>query len=265
MAIVTLTTDFGTLDGYVGAMKGVLLAQAPQATLVDIAHDIPAQDIEAGAWCIHACWSRFPRGTIHVGVVDPGVGSERNALLASADGHFLVGPDNGLFSYPLADAQTVEVRTIREDIAADPGGRSRTFHGRDVFAYVAGLLAAGHDWLELSEEADQYTLLARGEALHADHEVRGRIVHIDRYGNLITNIEVAKLPPDAQWILRVGGADLSVSQLDRTYSDVAEGMPLALAGSSGRLEVAVRGGSAFRVFQTDRGAEVVLRRLQSAG
>lgn len=262
MAIVTLTTDFGTLDGYVGAMKGVILSQAPQATIVDIAHDIPAQDIETGAWCIHTCWSRFPKGTIHVGVVDPGVGSDRNAVLACVDGHYLVGPDNGLFSYPLAEAHDLTVRMIREDIAVS-GTPSRTFHGRDVFAYVAGLLASGrHDWMELSNEVGQYTLLAQGDASYEDHEVRGRIAHIDRYGNLVTNIDVARLPPGAQWMLRVGGADLSVPTLDRTYSDVAEGMPLALTGSSGRLEVAVHGGSAFRVFQTDRGAEIILRRLQ---
>lgn len=263
MSIVTLTTDFGTLDGYVGAMKGVILSLAPQAQLIDITHDIPAQDIEAGAWCIHTFWSLFPAGSIHVGVVDPGVGSDRQAMLAEADGHFFVGPDNGLFSYPLANAKQVNVRMIPEDIHL-PDSRSRTFHGRDVFAYVAGVLAAGKtDWNELSIAAAQYTLLARSEAEYGDREVRGRVTHIDRYGNLISNISVDRLPPDSQWILRVGGADLSVNNLDRTYADVAEGMPLALAGSTGHVEIAVHAGSACRVFQTDRGAEIVMRRLMS--
>lgn len=261
MSIVTLTTDFGTLDGYVAAMKGVILRLAPSATLVDITHDIPAQDVEAGAWCIHTFWSLFPPGTIHVGVVDPGVGSDRQAVLAAVDGQFFVGPDNGLFSYPLASATDVVVRRIPDEIHL-PEGRSRTFHGRDVFAYVAGMLAAGEtDWTAISEEVGQYTLLARSEAVYQDREVRGRISHIDRYGNLISNIVVERLPPDAQWILRVGGADLAVSDLNRTYADVAEGMPLALTGSTGHLEIAVHGGSACRVFQAHRGAEIVLRRL----
>ncbi len=261
MSIVTLTTDFGTLDGYVAAMKGVILSLAPQTQLVDMSHDIPAQDIEAGAWCIHTFWSLFPAGTIHVGVVDPGVGSDRQAILAEVDGHYFVGPDNGLFSYPLAAAEKLSVRRIPDDIHK-PEGCSRTFHGRDVFAYVAGMLAAGEaDWRQLSTDTDQYTLLARSEAEYTEREVRGRITHIDRYGNLISNIAVHRLPPDAQWILRVGGADLSVNDLDRAYADVAEGMPLALTGSTGHVEIAVHGGSACRVFQTDRGAEIVMRRL----
>lgn len=261
MAIVTLTTDFGTEDGYVGAMKGVVLAQAPDAQLIDIAHDIPPQDIEAGAWCVGACWSYFPEGTIHVAVVDPGVGSDRQALLACVNGHYLVGPDNGLFTHPLRSASDQDVRFIRPDLHL-PVSCSATFHGRDIFAYVAGLLASGRQgWTECSVEADSCTLLAAPEPDYKKSVVKGRIIHIDRYGNLITNIEGAKLPDGAQWTIGVGGAELSVRDIQATYSDVEEGRPVALIGSSGMLEVAVHGASAYRVFQVERGATITMRRL----
>lgn len=261
MPIITLTSDFGTLDGYVGAMKGVILGMAPTAVVTDIAHDIPAQDVEAGAWCVGLCWAYFPVGTIHIAVVDPGVGTDRAGLLACVDGQYLIGPDNGVFTQPLSQAKTVEVRKLRDSIHRSTVP-STTFHGRDIFAYAAGLLAAGEaDWRALSEPVDAYTLLAQPGPAYDETEVRGRVLHVDRYGNLITNIVADRLPPDAQWMVRVGGATVSAPDLSRTYGDVGEGSPVVLIGSTGRVEIAVHAGSASRVFSVDRGAEIVMKKL----
>ena len=261
MSIITLTTDFGTTDGYVGAMKGVILNQAPQATVVDIAHDIPAQDIEAGAWCLATCWRYFPKGTLHVVVVDPGVGSERQALIIEADGQYLIGPDNGVFTHPLRRAGQFTVRRFHSDFHL-PDSLSATFHGRDIFAYAAAVIASGErGWTDITEPAEEFTLLAVSRPEYGDTTIKGSIIHVDRYGNLITNIEGEKLPKNAQWIIRVGGADLAVRELSHTYADVDQGRPVALIGSSGYLEIAVCGGSAWRVFQTEPGAKITMRRL----
>lgn len=264
MPIIALITDFGTADGYVGAMKGVIMNAAPQATVLDIAHDIPAQDVEAGAWCLASCWRYYPAGTIHVVVVDPGVGSDRQALVVEVDGQYFIGPDNGVFTYPLQQAQKRDVRRIRSDFHL-PESLSATFHGRDIFAYAAGVMAAGrYDWKEITEPADESILLAVSRPKYSDALIQGCILHVDRYGNLITNIDGKELPTDAQWIMRIGGADLSVQDIARTYSDVDRGRPVALIGSSGFLEIAVCGGSAYRVFQTDPGTPIIMKRLMTA-
>ncbi len=261
MPIITLTTDFGTADGYVGAMKGVILNEAPHADVVDVTHDIPAQDVEAGAWCLASCWRYYPEGTLHVAVVDPGVGTDRQAVIAEVDGRYLIGPDNGLFTHPLQRAEQREVRRIKADFHL-PAHLSATFHGRDIFAYAAGVIASGRmDWKEIAEPAEEFVLLAVSQPEYGERIIKGRILHVDRYGNLITNIEGARLPPDAQWTMRIGGADLSIRDIARTYGDVDQGRPVAVIGSSGFLEIAVCGGSAFRVFQTDPGTPVALKRL----
>lgn len=261
MSTITLITDFGTADGYVGAMKGVILNAAPQATVVDVAHDIPAQDIEAGAWCLASCWRYYPQGTLHVVVVDPGVGSDRAAIICYVDGHYLIGPDNGVFTHALQRAKQREVRRFRAGFHL-PDSLSSTFHGRDIFAYAAGMIASRKKaWKDITEPADEFILLAISRPDYGDTTVRGSILHVDRYGNLITNIEGDKLPADAQWTMRIGGADLSIRDVARTYSDVDQGRPVALIGSSGFLEIAVCGGSAYRVFQTDPGTRVAMKRL----
>lgn len=264
MPIITLITDFGTADGYVGAMKGVIMNVAPQATVLDIAHDIPAQDIEAGAWCLASCWRYYPKGTIHVVVVDPGVGSDRQAVIVEADGQYLIGPDNGVFTHALQRATARDIRRIRSDFHL-PDSLSATFHGRDIFAYAAGVIAAGnHEWSDITEPADDFILLAVSQPRYDETVIEGNILHVDRYGNLITNIEGRRLPADAQWTIRIGGADLSVRDIARTYTDVDRGRPVALIGSSGYLEIAVCGGSAYRVFQTDTGTPIIMKRLMTA-
>ncbi len=263
MPIITLITDFGTADGYVGAMKGVILGLAPHATVVDVAHDLPAQDIEAGAWCLASCWRYFPQGTLHVVVVDPGVGSDRQAIIAEVDGQYLIGPDNGVFTHALQRAGKREVRQIPAGFHL-PNSLSFTFHGRDIFAYAAGVIASRErTWKDITQAADDFMLLAISRPDYGDTTIRGRILHVDRYGNLITNIEGDALPGDAQWTMRIGGADLSIRNIAATYSDVDQGRPVALIGSSGYLEIAVCGGSAYRVFQTEPGTEISMKRLMS--
>lgn len=261
MALVTLTTDFGTRDGYVGAMKGVILGDAPGTTVVDITHDIPPQDVEAGAWCVASFWRYFPEGTVHVAVVDPGVGTDRAGLIARADGRFLIGPDNGVFSEAFRKAQSLEVRLIRSDIHL-PAGLSATFHGRDVFAHAAALISAGkRDWMQLTDPVESYTLLTHAEADYQKEMITGSVLHVDRYGNLITNISGKRLTADEEWMIRLGGADIAIRALSRTYGDVEPGTPLALVGSSGLLEIAVCRGSAYSLFRTDPGAPIRIHRL----
>jgi len=184
MPIITLTTDFGTRDGYVGAMKGVIARRAPDVTIVDLAHDVPPGDIAHGAWVLGSSATEFPYGTVHVCVVDPGVGGARRAVIASQTGQWYVGPDNGVFAYVTnrhTQAWAIDVQQLGT-------GVSRTFHGRDVFAPVAVSLALGE---QASRWGAPYQLT--GELPWGPRpERQGRIVHIDRFGNLITDLPRAE-------------------------------------------------------------------------
>jgi len=241
MPIITLTTDFGTRDGYVGAMKGVIARRAPEATVVDIAHDIPPGDIAHAAWVVATSANEFPFGTVHVVVVDPGVGSARRAVIASQTGQWYVGPDNGVFGY------VVERATAAWAIDMHQVGRSisRTFHGRDVFAPVAASLAAG-------EPATRWgpSVQLAGELPWGPRPERtGRIVHIDRYGNLITDLPRG----EAGSAITIEGHALP---LRGTYEDVPPGELLAYIGSQRTVEIAVRDGRADTRLAVGRGALV---------
>ena len=256
-SIVALLTDFGTADAYVAAMKGVILSLAPQAMIIDASHDIPPQDIRAGAWVLGQCWSYYPAGTIHVAVVDPGVGTERNALLIEADGHWFLAPDNGLLSWVLKQAKQVRLRKLRADVHR-PGEESATFHGRDVFAYAAGLLAAARAKPEdISDETNSVIMPSWAIVRIEADRIVGEVVHIDRFGNLITNIQ-RKQVEEAGWksFLIQAGPSANI-QLRKTYGDGKSGELIALWGSSGTLEIAVSGGSAEKKTCLTRGAEVV--------
>jgi len=247
--IITLLTDFGTADGYVAQMKGVILSAAPDATLVDVTHDIPAQDVDAARLALERYWRRFPEGAVHLVVVDPGVGSSRAALAVAAAGRFLVGPDNGVLSPALScdDAQAVALEI--------PTGASATFHGRDVFSPAAAALATGTPLSRLGTLHPCPVLRqTTAPALQEDGAIRGEVVTIDRFGNAITNVP-GPLPGYRVWI---GAMHLPVLQ---TYADVAPGDPLALTGSSGLIEIAVRQGSAAKRLALTRGMTVMLRRL----
>lgn len=245
--IITLLTDFGTADGYVAQMKGVLLGLVPDATLVDVTHEIGAQDVEAARLVLERYWQRFPAGAVHVVVVDPGVGSMRAALAVRAAGRFLVGPDNGVLS-PALLAQDARVVSL-----TIPEGAAATFHGRDVFAPAAAALAAGTPLDALGAPClhPVVRLTPQPVALEGGL-VRGEILMIDRFGNAITNIP----GPRPGHVLWVGALSLP---LRSTYADVAPGEALALMGSSGLIEIAVREGSAARRLGLARGAPVVLR------
>ncbi len=253
---ITLLTDFGVADAYVAAMKGVIATLAPRTPVADAAHDVPRGDIAAGAWVLSQYWNWWPPGTIHVAVVDPGVGTARAPLLAIADGRWLIAPDNGLLSGVASEAS--DFRAWRLKVITGDREISSTFHGRDVFAVAAARLARGDSWRRLAAERIEVRRLAewREPERRPDGVVMGAIVHVDRFGNAITNLRPRDLPPGG-WTLYAGR--FCARRLHRTYGDVAKGRPLVYIGSSGRLELAVRDGSAAARFRLCRGGRVSVR------
>jgi S-adenosyl-L-methionine hydrolase (adenosine-forming) len=246
--IITLLSDFGTCDGYVAAMKGVLSTLAPAATVVDASHDIASHNVMSGAWVLGQYWSRFPPGTIHVAVVDPGVGSSRLALAVEADGRYLLAPDNGLLAWVVESARVFRAGAI-VDALLPPHPVSATFHGRDVFCRAAALLAAGS--LSFSQLSKPSTQIVRPDWTRAAEEpdrIVGQIVHIDAFGNAITNIERAQIAGRSWKKTLVTAGRCSLGPLRRTYSDVLPGDALALIGSSDTLEIAVHLGRADDQF-----------------
>ncbi|HEV8447598.1 MAG TPA: SAM-dependent chlorinase/fluorinase [Gemmatimonadaceae bacterium] len=245
--IVTLTTDFGTADGYVGEMKAELLTHAPGATLVDITHDIPRHDVDSARLTVARFWRRFPAGTVHLVVVDPGVGSSRAALAVASDDRYLVGPDNGALSPALSrsDALVVELRI--------PGDASATFHGRDVFAPIAAALARGEPITTLGSPPRETPIIcSTPEPVRGPGGViEGEVVAIDRFGNAITNIV-------AEGVAAVVVGHRTIP-LHRAYADVAVGEALAVVGSGGAIEISIRNDSAARALHLSRGDKVILR------
>jgi hypothetical protein len=256
MPIVTFTTDFGTVDGYAGAMKGVVLSRAPGATLVEVTHDIPARDIDAGAFALAQAAPHFPPGTIHVAVVDPGVGGARAEIVVQAGGQIFVGPDNGLLA--LAAPAPRIVRRI-----TNPAWRrervSATFHGRDVFAVAAGRLAVGTPIDEAGErQADLVERRPGPAGAPRLGEDDAEILHVDAFGNLVTTYP-AGAPAAGTWLLAAGEVVHGVT-FARTYADVPVGAIVAYEGSAGLVEIAVRDGSAAARTGLARGARIHLRR-----
>ena len=244
--IITLTTDFGTADGYVGEVKGVLLSHSPDAELVDITHEIPPQDVERARLTVARVWRRFPPGTVHLVVVDPGVGSGRAALAVQSEGRFLVGPDNGVLSPALliAGARAIELLV--------PPRSSATFHGRDVFAPAAAALARGESVDALGRLAASPVLRRTPEPTRrSDGAIEGEIIVLDRFGNAVTNLIG----------LRGGTIELGTRCITvrHTYSEVAPGEPVAVTGSTGFIEIAVRDGDAASALGIRRGDKVLLR------
>ncbi len=258
--IITFLTDFGTADPYVAAMKGAALAVNPDARLVDVSHEIAPQDIADGGYVLAFAYRAFPEETVHVAVIDPGVGSARRILAAEVNGHLLVAPDNGLLSAVLREraasrmVHVEESRFFRHPVSA-------TFHGRDIFAPVAAHLSLGVDLDELGPRTVGYVQLEAASATKAGDALEGRVIHVDRFGNLVTDISreaIAALAGEARTEVRVGEALLG--PIRRTYSDVAVGEPLAVIGSSERLEISVNRGSAAGKLGVGRGAAVRVAR-----
>jgi S-adenosylmethionine hydrolase len=243
--IITLTTDFGTADGYVGEMKGVLLSRAPEAELVDITHEIPPQDVERARLTVARVWRRFPAGAIHLVVVDPGVGSARAALAVASDGRFLVGADNGLLSPALLVSGA---RVVALNI---PPGVSATFHGRDVFAPAAAALARGESIDTLGIDARSPIVRRTPEPTRRlDGSLEGEVILVDRFGNAMTNLISLR-----GGTIEVGASTVPVR---RTYADAHVGELVAVVGSTGFIEVAIRDGDAAHVLGLARGTRVVL-------
>jgi len=269
--IVTLVTDFGSEDAYVGVMKGVILSRNQNATVVDITHSIQPQDIRHGAFILATSYSYFPDGSIHVVVVDPGVGSSRRGIILKVKGALFVAPDNGVLSYvidqlslnedaiPESGDEPVAVRLKRGIEAVsitDPRfwrkPVSPTFHGRDVFSPVAAGLSLGVSPYEFGEKTEVLTMLPVTRPRHlAPDEIAGRVMHIDRFGNLITDIRGSSLPPGP---VEVYVCDARIDGVSRYYEET-DGLG-ALIGSSGYLEIALRQGSAARYLGAMAGDEV---------
>lgn len=260
--IITLLTDFGLEDGYAGAMKGVILSICPQANLVDITHLISPGEIRSGAYVLHSVYGTFPAGSIHVGVVDPGVGSSRKPVVIRAGKHTFIGPDNGLFSWVLKCEPTWTCRGLTNEGTWRPSV-SRTFHGRDIFAPVAAHLANGFSLEALGPLHDPLVSDWVMVAKMADG-LRGQVIHVDRFGNAVTNVREDDLP--AEW--RSGGwrvlaRGTPVKRAVGTYSDAPPGMPIALLGSCGHLEIAVNHGDASRLLDLSPGDPVTVVRVAS--
>lgn len=248
--LITLLTDFGTADGYVAEMKGVLYSLASDVQVVDLSHDVPPQDVELARLTLARYWRRFPTGTVHLAVVDPGVGTARACLAVESDRRFLVGPDNGVLSPALllADARAVSLPV--------PSTASRTFHGRDVFAPAAAALIRGASLDDLGPTADAPVVRRTKEAVRReDGAVLGEVIAIDRFGNAITNLLGAR-----SGVVAAGGRPVPIRG---TYADVAAGAAVAISGSTGLLEIAVREGSAATVLGLTRGSTVVWYKSQT--
>jgi S-adenosylmethionine hydrolase len=252
-SIITLTTDFGTKDGYVGAVKGVIKSINPESQLVDITHEIEPFDIPGAAFTLRNYYAYYPRGTVHLVVVDPGVGSDRQPLLIKSENFFFVGPDNGIFTFLYEREKLIEIIKVskKKYFLAD---LSTTFHARDIFAPVAAYLSLGVDVSEFGSPAKQCSKLLLPQSKEARNKLTGEIIHIDRFGNLISNMEVDRLYKKHIATIRVGKR--LFNQLSRSYSEIPIGKVGALIGSSGLLEIAVNQGSAQNALKAKIGTSV---------
>ena len=257
--IITLLTDFGTRDYFVGAMKGAVLSVNPRACVVDLTHEIPAHDIAAGAFTLLAAYATFPTQTIHVAVVDPGVGSARRPIVVATRDYFFVGPDNGLFSYVCEREQDVRVfQLTNEKFFRSPV--SHTFHGRDIFAPVAGALSRGVQPEEFGDVITDYVRLAPLAPTRAmDGSLNAAIIHIDRFGNCITNITRREITDEmiARGIVLQIGAH-QVRSFRRFFAEGNMGLRelFAIWGSAGFLEIAAACASAAQLLGVERGETV---------
>ncbi len=275
MQIITLTTDFGTQDWFVGTMKGVVLGIAPRAAIVDLTHEIPAGNIRAGAFALAAGYRFFPKGTVHVAVVDPGVGGARKAIAVQTANYFFVGPDNGVLSFALVREKIKSVHRLEKaNYFLQPV--SRTFHGRDIFAPVAAHLSGGTPIRKFGPAQRDFVRLLWPQPRARRNRIEGEVIFVDQFGNAITNIENTSLNlknevvPGRRPALRsnsVSGLNASgevfagrrrLCQVKAFYQSVRAGQAVALPGSCGFLEIAVNGGSAAKRFGLKIGDRLVV-------
>lgn len=251
MTVITLLTDFGTADYFVGAMKGAILSVNPLAIIADITHEVPPQDIQSAAFSLLAAYKTFPEGTIHVAVVDPGVGSTRRPILVSAGGHFFVGPDNGLFTYIYDRELMYQIfHVTAEKYFRQPP--STTFHGRDIFAPVAAALSNGVKAEEFGPRIVDAVRLENSLVAEVKNgSVEGRIIHIDRFGNCITNI--------TRDVFDIGNLVINgetITDFRDFYADNPRNEPFAIWGSAGFLEISINGASAAHKLRIKTGDRI---------
>jgi S-adenosyl-L-methionine hydrolase (adenosine-forming) len=265
--IITLTTDFGTNDHFVGAMKGVILDIVPEAAIVDISHAVQPYDVLDGALAISQAYSYFPTGTVHVVVVDPGVGTTRRPIIATSDGYHFVAPDNGVLSMVYAREERIHVRHITsEHYFRQPV--SQTFHGRDVFAPVGAYLAKQVDSHKFGEEIEDFVKFAapRPKPI-GENRVRAVVLKVDRFGNLITNVTPQDIPAlftakPAAFKITVGSKE--ITEIHSTFAEGAPGEVFGVLGSMGYLEIAANRASAAQLTGAVKGSEVSLFLGESA-
>ena len=254
---MTLTTDFGTADAYAGVLKGVILGACPRARIVDLSHDLDPGDLLGAALVLEDARPHFPKGTVHVVVVDPGVGTDRRALVVRSGGQWFVGPDNGVLAPALAADPKGEAREIPV-----PSGASMTFHGRDVFAPAAAALAAGKR--PRGRIVRDPVRLEGFSCRRHGGRIDGQVLRVDRFGNLVTSVRQADLDLEFDGVpfetldIRVGPA--RIDETARTYGLARKGVPFALIGSGGRVEISLRDGSAAKMLGLRRGEPVLVER-----
>jgi S-adenosylmethionine hydrolase len=257
--IITLLTDYGTKDHFVAAIKAVILSITPQVQIVDISHDIPPHDILEAGFVLRSCFSYFPSRTIHVVIVDPTVGSERKPIIVATDNHYFIAPDNGVLSlvYDVEPVSTV-VEIAAEHLMLPE--ISNTFHGRDIFAPAAAWLARGTDTLNFGDVVSEYVRMTLPKPkLVGESLLKGNVLHVDRFGNLITNISRQDFEAARQKVpgtnVKVVIGKQEIMGMKNFYAEGAKGEIVALFGSTNLLEIAQNQGSAARALGVTRGAE----------
>jgi S-adenosylmethionine hydrolase len=259
--VIALLTDFGSRDHYAGTMKAVVLGICPDVTLVDISHDIPPHDVLTASLELAACYKYFPTGTIFLVVVDPGVGSARRGIAADTGDYRLVAPDNGVLTAVLKETPARRIMELTERRYARPTV-SKTFEGRDRFAPAAGWLAKGVDLPALGRPAGEIQMLAIPVPQVSGEQLDGEVLRVDRFGNLVTNIDRKLFERFVQSSsIEVSAAAHRIGRVVATYADAAAGEVCALFGSTDHLEVAVNAGSASHQLGLTRGASVTIRRI----
>jgi S-adenosylmethionine hydrolase len=256
--IITLTTDFGTNDHFVGAVKGVILDIVPEAAIVDITHAIQAYDVLDGAIAISQTYAYFPTGTVHMVVVDPGVGTTRRAIIASSDGYHFVAPDNGVLSMVYAKEERIHVRHITSDhYFRQPV--SSTFHGRDVFAPCAAYLAKMVDSHKFGEEIEDYVKFAAPRPKpNGENKLRAVVLKVDRFGNLITNVTPEDAPAlfSGKSSFKIVVGNKEITTVRSAYAEGAQGEVFGILGSMGFLEIVANRAPAAQITGAGKGAEV---------
>jgi S-adenosylmethionine hydrolase len=261
MVLITLLSDFGLKDSYVAEMKAIILSTSSDTTIVDITHEIKKFDIEMGMFVLTSAVRYFPDGTVHVAIVDPGVGGERRPIIIKAKNNYYVGPDNGILTLAAKNEGIEDVYHINKvDIFKKE--ISPTFHGRDIFAHIAALIAEGHKLSSLGDKIDDYLIIEFDRAEFRENEIICKIIHIDNYGNLILNIHssdfnILKLNFGSTILLRFRDKNYNI-KFHRTYSDVSAQKLIALIGSNNFLEIAENLGNAKNRIKAKKGDKLKL-------